>query len=149
MAFVLAAEVRSVVVTDLKACLGRIETFGEHEPPRLLKAEFLLKLQGAHGCNGFKVGMKAGDAHANFARDFLNAKRLGEILAQLSDSPNHAMGMAANRCQVAHPMALLAGKKPVDDLANDERVPAPDIARATGAAPVGAGRHLAGRNRVC
>ena len=44
MAFVLAAEVRSVVVTDLKACLGRVETFGEHEPPRLLQAEFLLKL---------------------------------------------------------------------------------------------------------
>ncbi|MEY2537370.1 MAG: hypothetical protein QOG67_1110 [Verrucomicrobiota bacterium] len=52
MAFVLAAEVRSVVVTDLKACLRRIDTFGEHEPPRLLKAEFLLKLQGADGCNG-------------------------------------------------------------------------------------------------
>ena len=94
MAFVLAAEVRCVVVTDLKACLGRVETFGEHGPPRLLQAEFLLKLQGAHGCNGFEVGMKAGDAHANLARDFLNAKRLGEILAQLSDSPNHAMGVA-------------------------------------------------------
>jgi hypothetical protein len=82
-----------------------------------LKAEFLLKLQGAHGCNGFKVGMKAGDTHANLARDFLNAKRLGEILAQLSDSPNHAMGVAANRCEVAHAMAC----SPVDDLANDER----------------------------
>jgi hypothetical protein len=121
MAFVLTAEVRSVVVTDMKPCFGRIETFGEHEPPRLLKAEFLLKLQGAHGCNGFKVGMKAGDAHANLARDFLNAKRLGKILAQLSDGPNHAVGVTANRCEVAHPMALLAGEKPVDDLANDER----------------------------
>src|ERR1700751_1950339 len=67
MAFVFAAEVRSIVVTDMKACLGRIETFGEREPPRLLKAELLLKLQWAHGCNGFKVGMKAGDAHANLA----------------------------------------------------------------------------------
>ena len=113
MAFVLAAEVRSVVVTDMKACLGRIETFGEHKPPRLLKAELLLKLQWAHGCNGFKMGMKAGDAHANLARDFLNAKWLSEILAQLSDGPNHAMGVAANRCEVAHAMALLAGEKPV------------------------------------
>ncbi len=121
MAFVLAAEVRSVVVTDLEARLGRVETFGEHEPPGLLKAEFLLKLQGAHGGDGFEVGMKAGDAHANLARDFLNAEWLGEILAQLSDSPDHAMGVAANRCQVAHAMALLAGEKPVDDLANDER----------------------------
>ncbi|MEA3144920.1 MAG: hypothetical protein QOI53_332 [Verrucomicrobiota bacterium] len=43
MAFVLAAEVRSVVVADLEAGLGRIETFGEHQPTRLLKAEFLLK----------------------------------------------------------------------------------------------------------
>ena len=97
MAFVLAAEVRSVVVTNMKACLRCIEIFGEHESPRLLKAKFLLKLQGAHGSNSFKVGMKAGDAHANLARDFLNTKRLGEILPQLSDSPNHAMGVAANR----------------------------------------------------
>ena len=121
MAFVLAAEVRSVVVTDMKPCFGRIETFGEHEPPRFLKAEFLLKLQRAHGCNCFKVGVKAGDAHANLARHFLNTKRLGKILAQLSDCPNHAVGVTANRCEVAHPMALLAGEKPVDDLANDER----------------------------
>jgi hypothetical protein len=36
--------VTSAFVTELKACLGHIEAFNELEPPRLLKAEFLLKL---------------------------------------------------------------------------------------------------------
>src|SRR6478736_5170527 len=107
MAFVFAAEVRSVVVADMKACFGRIKTFGEHKPARLLKAKFLLKLQGAHVGHGFKVSVKARDAHPNFARNFFHPKRLGELLAQLSDGPSHAMRAAANRCQVAHAMALL------------------------------------------
>ena len=37
------------------------------------------------------------------------------------DGSDYAMGVAANRCEMAHAMALLADQQPVDDLANDQR----------------------------
>ena len=121
MALVFPAEVRGVIVADLETGLGRVEAFGEHQPPRFLQTQLLLKLKRAHCRDGLEMGVEAGDAHADFASHVLDAKRLGEVLAQPLNGADHAMGVAANRGEMAHAMALFTGEQAVDDFPNHER----------------------------
>ena len=57
-AFVLAVEVRDVIVTDAESGFGGVDILVEHQAPGFLKTQLLLELQRAHRRHRFKMDVK-------------------------------------------------------------------------------------------
>ena len=81
-AFVLPIEVGGVVIAHAIGRTGRVEVFTQHQPARLLQPQLLLVLQGAQRRDGLKVVVETRDAHAQLARDILDAQWLVEVLPE-------------------------------------------------------------------
>ena len=76
-AAILATELRSALVSDLKRRGRRIEVFGKHQPSRLVQTQLLLVLQWAHGRQGTEMVVECRFAHIDVCREVVDAKRPG------------------------------------------------------------------------
>jgi hypothetical protein len=92
--FVIAAEIRRVLVADTKSGTGGVEIFAKHQAAGFLKPYVFLKLQRTHRRDGFEVMVKAGNAHPKLARDVFNPQRLVKVFAEMPDRFRNAAGVA-------------------------------------------------------
>ena len=83
---VLTAELGRTLISHETACTARVEAAAQHQLSCLLQAQCLLVLQWAGARHLSEVLTKRGGAHVNLRRQFVNVKRLREILLQPTDS---------------------------------------------------------------
>ena len=105
-AFVVAAEIRWVAVTDGESGARGVQTFAAHQAPRFLQAQLFLVLERRHRRQllGFLVQRRG--AHAAMARQRENRKRLGVMLPQPRQSLTQTLGFAAVRGDLVQSLRL-------------------------------------------
>ena len=94
--FVLAAELRRVIIADANSGASRIYIFCKQQAPCFLQSKKFLKLQWAHRCNRFEMLMGAGHAHSLLPSQVLYAKRLVEPSSQNLERALLALEQPAN-----------------------------------------------------
>ena len=77
--FILAAKIRRVFITDAGTGARHVQIFAEHQAARFLKPDLFLKLHRTHRRDRLEMMVKAGNAHAEIARDVFNLKRLVQM----------------------------------------------------------------------
>ena len=90
----------------------------EEEPPSLLEPHLLLELERAHRRHGLELVMEAGNAHPDPSRERRDPERPVVLLAQDLDRLGDPASAPADRGDLAEPVALVALREPVHDLAH-------------------------------
>ena len=120
-AFVFPIEVRGVMIPDAVGGTRRIEVFAQHQPPSFQEPQPLLELHRTECRDGLEVVLQPRDAHTQFVREPLNAKRVVEVLTEALDRVGDSRGVASQQCQVTEPIPLLSFQESIDNFPCDER----------------------------
>ncbi len=99
----------------------RVEVFAQHQTTGLLQPQLLLELQGTHPSDGLEVVVQPRDAHAQLARDLLDAQWLVEVLAESLNRSGDVGGVARQDRNVTEPTTLLSHQESVDNFPLDQR----------------------------
>ena len=92
--FVLPVEVGSVLVAHTRSSACCVQVFAQHQTACLLKSQLLLELLGTHRRDGFEAVLQTRDAHAQFARQLLDAQGLVEVLEEELHRSGNGWGVA-------------------------------------------------------
>ena len=84
-ALVFPIEVRGVVVPHTMGRTGRVEAFSEEQAPGFQEPQPLLVLRRAHRRDRLEMVLQTGDAHAQFACEAIDTKRLIEVFRESFD----------------------------------------------------------------
>ena len=128
-AFVLAIEVGGILVAHAIGCTGRVDIFTQQQTASLQQPQSLLELQGAQRRDGLEVVLQTRDAHAQLARQLLDAQWLVEVVTESFDRSGDVGGVAPQDRQVMEPSTLLSPQEPVDNFPCEQRQEHPRFVR--------------------
>src|SRR5205823_7125481 len=84
-AFVLSIEVGGVLVAHAIGCYFSVDIFTQQQTAILQQPQPLLELRGAQRRDGLEVVLQTRDAHAQLARQLLDAQWLVEVVTESFD----------------------------------------------------------------
>jgi len=106
--FILAVEVRGIIIAYSVARACRIQALPEHQAAGFLQPQLLLELQRAHCGQRPEVMVEARNAHPELARDLLDPQLLVEVSPEPVEGRGDAVGAPAQGRHLRDPAALLA-----------------------------------------
>ena len=102
-AAVFPAELRSALIPHVPTRSTCVHHRRQHETPRLLEAQHLLVLQGAHRGDGLEVLVKRGNTHVRQLGQLFDFHGLGEIGAQPGYCFRDSLHTGILKADLGHP----------------------------------------------